>query len=519
VSFWPTLNTIVTALPTRRFGTRPLIAVVAASFLVCYFGTLRSLIAQWSSNEMYAHGFLIPFISLYMLRDRHDRIAATPVRPDVVGGCLVLAFGLMALVLGDVGSMTALEQLSLLISVTGVVLLLFGRAMLRQVWFPIAYLLFMIPVWEVATGPLQPPFQHVSATLGAEFLRLAGVPVRLDGLFLELPNVTLKVAEACSGVNFLVAILAIGIPQAYLLLRRQGDRVFVILFAVITALITNALRVAVIGVLAYHGLAGPEIHGPGHALQGMSVAVVGFVAVFAVVQLLARRARRRNTATSIPAAAVAIPTVPADTSVSRLALIVSAVFLAVASLHAFRPQHPVDSRISVFTFPTDVGSWHAGAAISPPPLLGHAGADEEMSRTYSAPSGRAVQLYVGYFRYQVQAKELVNEHMSELHRTASPIRLTLADGSTREANEVMRTTWNRQQYILFWYEINGRSVISRYRAKAWTIWDSLSRGRTNGALIMLLTDVPSGTSTHDVAIETRSFARVVATTLGPFLPR
>jgi EpsI family protein len=433
----------------------------------------------------------------------------------------VLGLGLALLVVGDVGSVAALQQVSILVSLTGIVLLLFGREMLRQVWFPLAYLLFMIPIWEVATEPLQPSFQRFSATLGTEFLRLGGIPVRLDGVLLELPNVTLEVAAECSGVNFLVAILAIGIPQAYILLERAGERAFVIAFAVATALATNALRVAVIGALAYYGLAGAEIHGPGHALQGMSVAVVGFVAVFGIVQLLAARARRRDLgAGTVPVTSATPWNAGSTRAPSRVALTICALLIGVAAVQAFRPRHAADLRMALSSFPIQIGSWHAGPAVSAPVVIGESGADDTISRIYTAPAGTPVQLYVGYFRYQLQAKELVNERMSELHGASSVIRLPLADGTTRAMNEAFYATdRKRRQHILFWYEIDGRPVVSRLQAKAWTIWDSLTSGRTNGAVIVLVSDLPPGELPAGALDATRSFAQLVAATAPQFLAR
>jgi EpsI family protein len=253
----------------------------------------------------------------------------------------------------------------------------------------------------------------------------------------------------------------------------------------------------------------------------MSVAVVGFVAVFATVQLLAARARRRE---------LRSPTVPREETAQRspwnaiptprVALTICALLIGVAAVHAFRPRHAVDLRIPLGNFPVEIGPWRGGAAVSPPAPLGKSGADQEISRIYTAPSGDPVQLYVGYFRYQLQAKELVSERMSELHGASSEFRLALPDGSTREMNEAVRATDRKHaQYILFWYEIDGRPVISRLGAKAWTAWDSLTSGRTNGAVIMLVADVPPGTSSADAAAATRSFAQLVAAAAPQFLAR
>ena len=508
------------AAQTRIGRDQVLGLCVLACFLACYAGVCASLVQQWLTNDMYAHGFLIPLISGYLLYERRASLARVAIAPDLVGGTLLLGGGLTLLLLGQIGGVISIAQLSLLVSASGVVLLLFGRGMLKQVRIALAYLLFMIPIWDFATGAFQGSFQLLSADIGATLLRVAGIPVRHDGVYLELPNVTLQVAEACSGVNFVVAILAVSIPQAYLRLTANSLRVFVALFAVVVALLTNGLRVALIGVLSYSGLSGPEIHGPGHVLQGMSVAVIGFLAMFATVHLLARRSGARREPSPPAAAVQTAPAFPRDGRVApRLAFATCLVLAGTAGLQAVSLTNPVELLAPVSTFPANLGAWRSGPAISAPKVVSGAGADSAVSRSYVSGAGRVVYLYAGYFRYQVQAKELVSDRMSALHQTSQPVLVTPPDGVAFRANETTQTVGRGRQYILFWYDINGRPVVNRYAAKAWTIWDSISRRRSNGALVMLIADLPDNADSTDVIRGTRELGGLTAVALRTYLPR
>ena len=100
-------------------------------------------------------------------------------------------------------------------------------------------------------------------------LQVVGIPAYREGLYLFLPNVTLEVARACSGVNYLVAILALGLPLGYLYLPTVWRRVLLLTMAIGVAAISNSLRVALIGVLSYLEIGSP-LHGPGHVLHGSS---------------------------------------------------------------------------------------------------------------------------------------------------------------------------------------------------------------------------------------------------------
>jgi EpsI family protein len=352
------------------------------------------------------------------------------------------------------------------------------------------FLLFMIPIWDVVTNRLHAPFQLLSAKIGASLLRTVGIPIRIEGVFLELPNMTLEVAQACSGVNFLVAILALALPQAYLMLQGVGLQVFVAGFAAVVALVTNGLRVAVIGVLAYTVGSGPDVHGPGHMLQGLFVAVVGFVVLFATIVLLSKRSPRKPP--SSPPAKTALATSVAPRLSSRPVIVVSIVLLTTAATNAAWRVSPVEPVRPLADVPSTLGPWLTLlSGASAPPAFGARGATHELSRTYLGPSRRQVRLYIGYFVDQSQGRELVTEQTLLLMRDAEPVTLRMPDGRIKDASGLVRTVKGSSQYVLSWYELNGHATSNGYIAKLWTTWDALVRRRTSGAVVTLTADIPS----------------------------
>jgi EpsI family protein len=375
----------------------------------------------------------------------------------------------------------------------------------------------MIPIWEVVTNPLHAPFQQLSSYVGTSILHLVGIPVRREGVLVHLPNVTLEVAEVCSGVDFLVAIVAVGVPQAYLSLRSPARRVLAVTLGAILALASNGLRVALIGWLAYYGLSGPDIHGPGHSLQGMFVAVVGFIALFVVVHLLARGERHADR----PRPSTIAP--PVETTgrnhLSRASVIVLVgLMLAVAAFVMTRTPAAVEPVHALSTFPEDLEQWRGGPVMAPPTYFTNNGADQQVSRVYYGPLNRSVHVYVGYFTRQQQGKELVDYRTTDLQRGASRVRIPLGSAEF-EANETVVRTGNRTQYLVYWYDVNGRVTASPYQAMVWTIWDSIVSNRSNGAVIMLASDLASPTEREGVASEIQGLARLSAQQLTGILPR
>jgi EpsI family protein len=433
-----------------------------------------------------------------------------------VSGSLLVGTALAMLFVGHVGGVISLEQVSLIIAILGLVLLLFGKKMLARTVFPLVFLLFMIPIWDVVTNRLHAPFQLLSARIGASLLSAVGIPIRIEGVFIELPNMTLEVAQACSGVNFLVAILALALPQAYLMLQGIGLQIFVAGFAAIVALVTNGLRVALIGLLAYTIGSGPDVHGPGHVLQGLSVAVVGFVVLFATIVLLSKLSPRKS---SPNVTETRVESFTPSRLGPRLTITVSMILFVTAAAAAAWRVSPVEPARPLAEVPSNLGSWVTLLSDATAPPFRARGATHELARTYLAPSRRQVRLYIGYFVDQSQGRELVTEQTLALMQGAKPVTLRMADGRNKDASELVRTAKGTSQYVLSWYELNGHSTSNGYSAKAWTTWDALVRRRTSGAVVTLTADVASDADVREAAADVQELATLVAPVLETYLPR
>ena len=116
--------------------------------------------------------------------------------------------------------------------------------------------------------------------------------------------------------------------------------------------------------------------------------------------------------------------------------------------------------------------------------------DDNLVRVYRSASGERVRLYIGYYREQQQGKELSGDASHALRAAASPLEVTL-DSGTIAINQVVPEA-RIQRGLIFWYDLNGRIVADMYLAKAYTVWDALTRRRTNGAVIMVAWEYPAG---------------------------
>lgn len=259
---------------------------LTAALIYLYAPAFSALVNTWLVRPDFSHGFLILPISLYLVWLQREKLRHLRLQRSYLAGISVIIIAGAMLVLGDAASLITLQELSLPVMIVGLVLFLFGRVHLKTVGLPIAYLLFMIPFLDKLINPLHWPLQLLSAKMGVAFLMNLGFPALVQEQYIILPNITLEVAQACSGVKYLISIIAIGIPLAYITQKNLWSGIALVLSAVIIGVIANWIRVAAIGIWAYYG--GSVLHGPFHVFQALFVAQLGFIALFVGAWILSK---------------------------------------------------------------------------------------------------------------------------------------------------------------------------------------------------------------------------------------
>ena len=265
---------------------------IAGLLLALYHHILQGLAADWYNDPDYSHGFLVPFISGYFVWERWHRLKGLARTPSHAGIAL-LACGLFLLVLGSIGAELYLQRSSLIVVIAGLILLILGRAHLKLLALPIAFLFFMVPLPAIVVNLVSFPLQLFAAKTAAFCLFNLGIPVLREGNVIALAGTTLEVAEACSGIRSLQALLALGTIFAYFSQRVMWKRWVLILLSIPIAIVANAFRVTGTGVLAqYWGAEAAE--GFYHTFSGLSVFVAAFLLLLASGVLLSRIGERRS---------------------------------------------------------------------------------------------------------------------------------------------------------------------------------------------------------------------------------
>lgn len=260
---------------------------IVAFITLLYWPTFWWLVQSWLSNPYYSHGFLVPLVSGFFIWTKRDELKRR--EPSIIGA-FVLGLGVLVYIIGFVWGMRFLCAFSLLIVLSGLVLSFFGTKAMRSTLFPLCFLIFMIP----------PPFlqeigfslQYTSVHSSAWFLRMLGLSVATVGPEIHIGDTAFTIGLPCSGVNTLIALLALAAVYAYLLTGPVYKRAILFAIAFPLAILANILRiVSIILVANYHGV--EVATGFFHDLSGPLFFAIAFLFLVLLGRLLGCRLRVR----------------------------------------------------------------------------------------------------------------------------------------------------------------------------------------------------------------------------------
>lgn len=268
--------------------------LTAACFGYLYRDVIAKLVHDWSIDDNYSHGFLIVPIALYFIWERRGRLSAAARQPSAWGLAAILA-SMAMLLAGILGSELFLTRVSMLGSIAGAVLFVYGWNHLKILLFPIAFLLLMIPIPAIIFNQVAFPLQLLASRFGEMALQACQVPVLREGNVIHLANTSLEVAEACSGIRSLVSLLTLGIVYGYFTDSRTWVRSLLALGTIPIAIAANGIRVAGTGVAA-HFYGAEAAQGFFHSFSGWIIFIAAFIMMFILYRVIVLFAPQRRPA-------------------------------------------------------------------------------------------------------------------------------------------------------------------------------------------------------------------------------
>jgi len=484
-------------------GVVAAVAVLVAGYAL-FARSLEVVVTSFAQPE-FSHGYIVPLISGWILWQRRWPIWSRRGEGAWTGWAMVAAGAGLA-VLCHAANLLTPPYVAALLVLVGLAAAALGWGAARLVIVPVAFLAFAYPLPDNLYIELSTTLQRLSSEIGAGLLTAAGVPVLLDGNIIDLGVMRLQVAEACSGLRYLLPLLTFGVLCAFLYRAPLWAKLAVIAATAPLAILLNGLRIALTGLLVQAGSPGLA-EGFLHVFEGWVIFLLALAALFALMFALARLSGRSGTfvdmldfdriAGGAPPATAPAGTAPAAAVVAARPLSASVATLVVAALVlvplAARPA-VVPERPGLLDYPLAFDGWRGAPRFLDGETAAVLGADDYLLADFGAPGGGAVNLWVAYYDSLLDG----SHHHSPTtclpgagweYVALGPHRAGIVDlaGEPLTVNRGVVVKADRRIVMYFWMELRGRSVRSLQKVKFHNLWDSLVTGRSDGALVRIYT--------------------------------
>ena len=287
----PSVEQIVDRPPIAMTVAKPAaipwsaLAWFTALLIAVYYPILHRLVVQWTTDEDVSHGFFVPLVALFIAWQRREKILALKAKP-AWWGLAIMAWGALQAYLGMLSAELFLQRTSFLITLVGLLIVIGGVALVRELAFPLLLLPFMIPIPAVVYNQITFPLQLLASQVAEFVLGLVGIPVLRDGNILELASQKLSVAEACSGIRSLLSLTFLSLVYAYFFDKRVWMRWVLLVLTVPIAILANSGRVTITGILSE---VNPDLaRGFFHSLEGWIIFMIALAMLLATHLMVSR---------------------------------------------------------------------------------------------------------------------------------------------------------------------------------------------------------------------------------------
>ncbi len=277
-----------TAHSTRlSFQRRDRILLLAGVVLlaVLYLPVLINLTRQWLNDPNYRHCIIIPIVSAFIIWRKRNELRAVSGNGGTAPGVILLAAAAALLVGGTAASELFTTRVSLPIFLIGASFFLLGRSFTTKISFPLLFLFMMVPLPYLIYYKLTFPLQLFSARLSAGVLELLRINVIRKGNIIHLPNYSLEVIAACSGLRSLMTMLTLALILAAFSDLSNFKKVILVALAVPAAIVANVIRLVVTATGAY-AIGSGFAEGVLHNTSGLIVFLAGFIMLLIFTWLL-----------------------------------------------------------------------------------------------------------------------------------------------------------------------------------------------------------------------------------------
>lgn len=491
------MTTSVQKLPPSWREALLLLIVLIGWILFWYWDTATAMVGIWERSETYAHAFIVPPITLWLIWRQRALVLSEQPRASLILA-IPVALTTILWLLGQLTAVNALTQFALIATLVLAIMALLGVQVSKRIAFPLAFLFFSVPIGDF----MMPKLMDWTAAFTVLALRISGIPVYQEGLQFVIPSGNWSVVEACSGIRYIIASLTVGTLFAYLNYVSLRRRVIFIAISAIVPVIANWLRAYLIVLLGH--ISGNKLAaGVDHLIYGWLFFGLVIMVMFMIGARWSESDPDEGVSTNLVQKHRAPGITPwlASAGIALLATMGPLAFVAID--HADKAAPPNLARLvppEGWTEDSPISSWRPA----------YANPSAEFQTSYRN-NERKVGIYIAYYRNQNYERKLVtstnlltefkdqvwstiNQGNEQVVINGKVLQIRTAELLGKETTPAVRLkVWR-------WYWINGRLASNDIEAKFYTALSRLLGHGDDSAVVMLYTPLDQ-TGSPDATLE------------------
>lgn len=509
------------------------LAGVALSVLLLifiHFEALSLMVEWWENREEYGHGFMIPFITAFLIWQKKDQLEKTEFEGSWLGLALV-GLGLFLFYAGELSAIYTVIQYAFLIALFGVVLSLMGMKAFKVILVPMLILVFMVPLPNFLFNNLSSQLQLISSEIGVAVIRLFDISVFLEGNVIDLGVYKLQVVEACSGLNYLFPLMTLAFISAYFFTGAFWKKAIIFLSSIPITILMNSFRIGVIGVMVeYWGIEMAE--GFLHDFEGWAVFMSCIAILIAEMWILAKIGKDKLPLREAFGLDFPEPT-PVDAEIvyretpkSFYASLVIVTLVATSVFALPEREEIIPDRKQYAEFPLEFEGWVGRTGHIEKVIIDTLKLSDYAMIDYRGADGGSVNFYSAYYDSQ---KKGASAHSPRSCIPGGGWRITSLENYNIPdttignvplvVNRLLIEKGESKQLVYYWFQQRDRIITNEYMMKWYLFWDAMTKSRTDGALMRLTTTLRPGQDINIADERLETFAKRISPVLQEYVPQ
>jgi exosortase D (VPLPA-CTERM-specific) len=523
------------------------LGVYVILLLGIYYSALSWLVTHDWAKADFSYCYLIVPVGIYLVWDKRTELSRQSASPSWVGVGIIFV-GVLFFWLGELAGEFFTIYFSFWMVLVGLCWLHLGWNKLKTILFPLVFLLAMFPFPNFLYNKISLKAKLISSQLGVNIMHAYGMSAYREGNVIDLGFTQLQVVDACSGLRYLFPLFIVGLVMAYFFKAKFWKRAVVVLSSIPLSIVTNSLRIAMTGIL-YEKWGAAVAEGFFHGFSGWFIFMFSFAVLLFEMWVLNkifpekdRGWEQEKGGGQKEAERVGEEGVDGGTPVSETGhdgkkgvvalfsppqfVVAGILLLATLGLSygvEFREKIPPNK--SFARFPLEVGNWSGSRESMEQKFVETLDLSDYVIVDYRNQQGKTVNFYVAYYESQRKG-ESIHSPATCLpgggwifkEAGAATIPVPAYDGQPMEVNRAFMQKGAYKQLSYYWFPQRGRILTNAYELKLFTFWDALTKQRTDGALVRVITPVYESEDVADAEKRLQNFTAAITPVLKDYIP-